>query len=177
MHTAHEAAKPRPDSLSPEPGTAAAPDRSRFASRFCTRDQSAQAEATARPIFLLQVRRYQVLELPEGYECDDEGNIFHEDDPLEEREPMPIREVAEHHFPTSMGTFPCAAESWETTRVFLTRQEAERWAKARHYRWPDGWRVYCVTCEGELAAAIEDGTEIPGNRTVLPHASGGEVTP
>lgn len=44
---------------------------------------------------------------------------------------------------------------WHTETVFLTREEAERFANCRSYRWPK-WRVYCVPCEGELADILNN---------------------
>lgn len=45
-------------------------------------------------------------------------------------------------------------EHWETDSVWLSRAEAESWMKARAYRFSDGHRVYCVTCDGELSVLL-----------------------
>lgn len=46
-------------------------------------------------------------------------------------------------------------ETWVTERVLLTRTEAEKWVKVQEYNYPDGWRVYCVPCEGRLATLLD----------------------
>lgn len=43
---------------------------------------------------------------------------------------------------------------WRTERVFLTREEARIWGKARPYVWGEeneGWRIYGVPCDGVMA--------------------------
>jgi len=134
-------------------------------SKYCTRDESALAEATARPIFLFQSRRWIITAIPEGYDCED-GEVSRWIEEKDEYETLTGEQLSK--IPHGKWDVPCAIEEWDTERVFLTRQEATKWAEAHHYRWPDGWRVYCVCAEGELAAAIEDGSEIPGNRVLQP---------
>lgn len=140
-------------------------------SRYCTRDETARREATKHPIFLLQSRRLQLVSLPEGHRITSDGDLVRDaesDGEDEEWESVSLLEILEAGFRGGDFDHPCVKWHWQTERVFLTRQEAEAWGKARHYRWPDGWQVYCVPCEGELAAAIQDGTEIPGNRVPVP---------
>ena len=43
---------------------------------------------------------------------------------------------------------------WETISVWYDREEAESFAKSTKYRYPDGWRVYCVCAEGKLAELL-----------------------
>ncbi|MBK8583863.1 MAG: hypothetical protein IPL86_19245 [Flavobacteriales bacterium] len=51
--------------------------------------------------------------------------------------------------------WPMIYTEWRTESVFLTREEGERYAKARSYRWPK-WRVYCIPCDGELAVLLSE---------------------
>jgi len=44
--------------------------------------------------------------------------------------------------------------AWVTERVFMSRAEGEAYGKEREYDYPDGWRVYCVPCEGQLARLL-----------------------
>lgn len=43
---------------------------------------------------------------------------------------------------------------WETDSVFFTREEGERFGRNHAYRWPNGWRVYCVPANGVLAELL-----------------------
>jgi hypothetical protein len=52
-------------------------------------------------------------------------------------------------------SWPFVYIEWKTESVFLTREEAEAFGKAREYRW-DKWKVYCVPCDGELAAILKN---------------------
>jgi len=104
-------------------------------------------EITRDPIFLLQTRRIIMTQEPRGYECIDfewfpEGST--EDD-----EPLTAKQLLE---------MECAVEHWETENVFFTREEGQAWADARHYRWPEGYRIYCVCAEGQLAELLKKHT-------------------
>ena len=50
-----------------------------------------------------------------------------------------------------------SSNEWRTESVFLTRDEAESFARSRAYRW-SSWRVYCVPCEGALAQVLNQNT-------------------
>jgi hypothetical protein len=54
------------------------------------------------------------------------------------------------------NNWPFVIIDWNTEHVFLTRDEAETFAKAKEHRW-DKWRVYCVPAEGELARVLNQG--------------------
>ena len=60
----------------------------------------------------------------------------------------------------SMG---CAIEYWITDYVFLTREEAVEYGKARSYNYKK-WRVFCVPCIGELADLLD---KYDGDKEVL----------
>ncbi len=49
--------------------------------------------------------------------------------------------------------WPFVVIDWNTEHVFLTRDEAETFAKTKSHRW-DKWRVYCVPAEGQLARVL-----------------------
>jgi hypothetical protein len=49
--------------------------------------------------------------------------------------------------------WPFVFIDWSTEHVFLTRDEAEEFGKAKEHRW-DKWRVYCIPAEGELARVL-----------------------
>ena len=53
---------------------------------------------------------------------------------------------------------------WHTEHVFFTRQEGQAWADARSYRWPSGYRIYCICAEGELAEILKQHT-VKENKT------------
>lgn len=124
------------------------------------------SEGTASPIFLFQTR---VLiwtgDLPDEFGFDGEECSFYEtrepinDDEREECEDMGWGEKYQEEVPLRdvwLGHGDDVAhETWHTERVFLTREEGTAWAAARTYRWPDGWRVYCVPAEGALAEGLK----------------------
>lgn len=145
-----------------------------FKSQFSTRDKSALHEATASPIFLFQCRRWLYTGVPDGYGLFDDNTIAQVDDdekPLmtESGDYVKVltdKELSEHYH--GDWDTPCAIETWETDRVFLTRQEAEEYGKSRAYNYREGWRVYSVNCVGELAQALRDGSEFDAKRVDNP---------
>jgi hypothetical protein len=50
--------------------------------------------------------------------------------------------------------WPLAYAEWRTESVWLDREEAEKYGNARSYNYPDGWKVYGVPAEGELAKML-----------------------
>lgn len=44
---------------------------------------------------------------------------------------------------------------WRTEGVWLSREEAEAFAKATEYNFPNGWRVYGTCANGELAQLLK----------------------
>jgi hypothetical protein len=102
-----------------------------------TRDEISNEEAMRNPIFLLQSRHIIVTNI-DKYDynsdaeaiMDDKGNILSNQDLLDRAD---------------------AIEVWITESVWLTREEAEHYGQQKFYRYPDGWQVYCVNAEGELA--------------------------
>lgn len=106
------------------------------------RDAAAYRECTRDPIFLLQVRRYRLLGVPEGHEMDDEGDVWAKS-PIGPAEPDRLTV-------DDLLSFEAAVAWWETESVYLTREEAEAYGQRRAYNYRDGWRVYCVCAEGRL---------------------------
>lgn len=122
----------------------------------CTRD----------PIYLLQVGIPQWTAIPDGFENDGESWVVEDLDDVDDWA-LPFLD-ADNEYINRDSDFTAEAEKyensygwplvyieWRTETVFLTRQEAEDWARARAYRW-NRWRVYCVPCEGELARLLNE---------------------
>lgn len=104
-------------------------------------------DITRDPIFLLQKK--DVVWHPGGYngaEYDHEAEAFKDDDGQE----LTTSEAIE----AGAGVW-----TWTTITVFLTREEGEDWANARSYRYPHGWRVYCVAAEGAMCEVLAGATE------------------
>ncbi len=144
-----------------------------FKSQFSTRDKSALDECTAAPIFLFQRRQWIYTGVPDGYEyIFDHGVVQLDDDDKPVRDEHGEYKVMTDDELSEMihGEFdlPCAIETWETERVFLTRQEAEEYGNSRSYNYRKGWRVYAVPCAGELAKALRDGSEFDAKRVDNP---------
>lgn len=142
-----------------------------------TRDEIAREEATRDPIFLLQRRIYRGTGyVPFGYyyceQCEGTFNVEDGGDEHRHRcgsedfEPEPIS--AEEAVESG-----CWIETWETVGVFLTREEGERYGEDTKHRYGDGWRVYCVCAEGELAALLKSGVRFVHQEigTVEQHAT------
>lgn len=104
----------------------------------------ADKEATRDPIFLFQYRRWVMspaLDLEDfGYKVDDDGNVTDEFG-----EEVTNQELAEQEI---------FVETWETDRVFGTREESDAYGKRRGYDFPEGWRTFCVCAEGKLAELL-----------------------
>jgi hypothetical protein len=105
-------------------------------------------EITRDPIFLLQRRIVQYTEMPPGYEYED-GTVYKIDN---HEETLDWKEMISRE---------CAVETWYTETVWFTRQEAEGELSARSYRYPEGGRVFCVCCEGQLAKLLKAVTVQP----------------
>lgn len=122
-------------------------------------------EATRDVVFLLQSRNLQWLEIPDGYEGDDESEmqyVLPSDTPYYLREEkqddwLSADDVFKKRltFCTSLGDVPCVIEEWKIEGVWLSREEAEEFAKSHAYRFRHGWRVYGVCSDGELAELIK----------------------
>jgi hypothetical protein len=51
--------------------------------------------------------------------------------------------------------WPFVIIDYVTEHVFLTRDEAEAFAKTQSHRW-EKWRVFCVPAEGRLARILNE---------------------
>jgi hypothetical protein len=124
-------------------------------------------EATRDPIFLLQSKQRVWTDLPAGWSCLDgtlisDGTIDNvrlqavwpearlDEDGLLSMSLSDVQERLDGRY--------CTVH-WQTERVFFTREEGEAWAEARAYNYPNGWRVYCVCCEGRLAEILKAADE------------------
>ncbi len=119
----------------------------------CTRD----------PIFLLQRCSYQWTEFPSGIDHDGESFVVEDEEELEDWiKPFiddGVVQRTKEFYKVALEVenehgWPLIYKEWSTESVFLTRAEGEDWGNSRSYRFPDGWRVYCVPSEGELAEAL-----------------------
>lgn len=116
------------------------------------RSEVSGEEATQYPIFLLQSGQVIVFSEPSGYYHDGEG--FRPDSPDDTDDDW---EYLTNQQLLDMGS-ETATRIWNTELVFADRDEAEEYARGRAYNYPDGWRVYCVPCKGNLAATLATAT-------------------
>ena len=114
------------------------------------RGMVAYRECSNDPIFLFQTKDYGTSEADYsamedlGWHCD-EGWYVSKD---EDADKVTTEMMADH----DIGTL-----HWDTQKVFLHREEARRYGERRPYAWGDegeGWRIFCVNAEGELAQTI-----------------------
>ncbi len=135
-----------------------------------------ESECTRDAIFLLQRRFWKRTGDVPGTEYDGEGfTITDRDEVPEWAEPFIVDEdgcdpyvsdspglaVAADKYGAEIDTgWPLFYEHWETVSVWLDRDEATAWAESHHYRFTDGWRVYSVCAEGELAKRLRDFVEV-----------------
>lgn len=128
------------------------------------RSEVSSKEATKYPIFLLQSGQVIVLSVPRGYCHDGEGFRPSPADDTEvcgpprcEADPDTLDDDWEYL--TNQELLDMGSETairvWNTELVFADRDEAEEYARGRTYNYPDGWRVYCVPCKGNLATALD----------------------
>jgi hypothetical protein len=123
------------------------------------------AECTRDPIFLLQVGRRKWTQIPDGMGYDGES-MWVEDTSEVPDWMMPFLaedgtvdetpgfwQLVENEDNDNDNGWPFVFIEWSTEHVFLTRFEAETFARAKEHRW-DKWRVYCVPCEGALATLL-----------------------
>lgn len=115
------------------------------------------SEITRDPIFLFQRRRWNLVSEPAGWTWEDGGlcpeDCQHEDD---------SKDCGLSGFDTLNKRFPEHIISWwDTELVFFTREEGEAFGRRKAYNYPDGWRVYCVCAQGDLAALLKTVTTRP----------------
>lgn len=135
-----------------------------------------ESECTRDAIFLLQRRRWQRTDDIPGTEFDGEAYAITDRDELPEWavpfivdedgcEPYvsddPELAAAAHKAGAEISSgWPLFYEEWLTESVWLDRAEAEAWGKSHDYRFADGWRVYAVCAEGELAKRLREFPEV-----------------
>jgi len=120
-------------------------------------------ECTRDPIFLLQVANRQWTQIPDGMGYDGDSMWIETEDEVEDWIRPFLDKDGGVDFTDGFWRevekregdhgWPLVYVEWRTETVFLTRDEAEAWAKRREYRWPK-WRVYCIPCDGELAKIL-----------------------
>jgi hypothetical protein len=106
-----------------------------------------ERECTRDVIFVFQRRRLRWTgRLPDGYEFRDSFVFLKGDGRV--AEPQTLEAIYAAH-----GS-EYAIETWDVESVWLDRDEAEAWAKAHEYNYRDGWRVYGMPADGELAKLL-----------------------
>lgn len=145
-------------------------------STYSTRTESARAEGTRDPIFLVLVETAQLLDYDEDIRPplwfrDDDGHLMVY--PFDGCCSCHINPPCGHCEGTRRATFdeivelrnddqPVCVET-AIEGVYLTRQEAEAWVDSHRYRWRSDSRVrvYCVCAEGELASLLKASDTVP----------------
>ena len=101
-------------------------------------------ESTRNVVFLLQRKRCTLVAEPEN--CIFDGENWIDDDSKENRCVLTLKQMRKRE---------CTVEYWCTESVWLTREEATKYAKAHEYNYPSGWKVYAVCSNGRMAELIE----------------------
>jgi hypothetical protein len=126
-----------------------------------------QQECTRDVIFLFQRKQLNLHGLPDGLDCQESYITIENEEEFADAvvtecldeaalekmrgDGLPLREFAKLGLEYGDWNHQCVAETWITESVWLDRDEAERYGKAKHYNYVDGWRVYGVCANGELA--------------------------
>lgn len=116
-----------------------------------------KTEATKNVVFLLQRINLVVVGVPSGYEMGEDGNHFVRE---EDEAVLSIKKAFKHSLETDDGQ-PAVIKELIAEKVFLTREEAESFAKAREYNYSYGWHVYGIPCEGEMVTKLDAILESP----------------
>jgi hypothetical protein len=136
---------------------------SRQGKNMKTFDERCREEGTRDVVFLLQVPDWVYT----GFPYSSDGEYFHDGEgvilgDVDEKNCLHPREDAEYLTDEQMEDMdnidgvPCAIQKWRTVGVYLTREEAEDFAKRHEYRgdFRKGWNVYGICASEELAKAI-----------------------
>jgi hypothetical protein len=113
-----------------------------------TRQEIARKEATRDPIFLFQwaeliITEPQMLVYCNG--CERVYKTFNDHDCDSDDGILTDKELLEHGW---------AKLVWHTDGVYLTRDEGENDGRLKSHHYRNGWRVFCVCAEGELAKLL-----------------------
>ena len=109
-------------------------------------------EATRDVIFILFRLSYELVGTPCGYHYnhDEEYKLLNDDT----HESVENKDV----FGTeTIDGYPAVIQRKYPVHIFLSREEAEKWASDRTYNYSDGYEVYGMPCEGELITALNSG--------------------
>jgi hypothetical protein len=117
----------------------------------------AKQECTDSPVFLFQVNRIIVRGYPDGYESDGESVWWNSDDEGFYGDELSDKDLTKI---LDLDGIPYAFDNWETEKVYLTREDGEKFGRSREYRWPNGWRVYAVTADEKLKEIILKGESL-----------------
>lgn len=115
------------------------------------RDRHAWEESTRDPIFLFQKRIWHLVGCPPDHSIDDEGRVMNVHTGVEaSNEELASMEALSYEI-----DHPCVIAEWYTELVFLSRDEANAYGRAKHYNYSDGWRVFCVPAHASLAKMLK----------------------
>jgi hypothetical protein len=121
------------------------------------------------PIFLLQKRIYQLTCCPEWLGHNDDGywieikrtyGLDTSDWDFYDKGLIDERLLAEYLLSYEINGCPAVIEQWTTESVWLTRPEAEDYAKKHEHSYQFGWRVHCLSASGELAEILNKAEEV-----------------
>lgn len=101
-------------------------------------------EMTRDVVFLFQRRRRIYHTLPEGIEMIDGAFVGRQGTEYPTEHVLRLSVEGENYH-----------EWWDTESVWLDRETAEAYGEAHAYNYPDGWRVFGVPAEDELAKLIQ----------------------
>lgn len=110
-----------------------------------------QAECNRDVMFLLQVKRWQLIGSPDDHFQVD-GSVY-PNDPCDSPA-LSWDELANMTICVGNADLPCAIFSWDTEGVWLDREEAESFAKSHEYNYRNGWQVYGIPANGQLAELL-----------------------
>ena len=103
-----------------------------------------KVEMTRDVIFLFQRRRRCYHTLPDSIDLVDGEFVGQGGTGYSEKDMLSLCTPDENY-----------VEWWDTESVWLSREEGEAYGLAHAYNYPDGWRVYGVPSEGELAKLLK----------------------
>lgn len=121
------------------------------------RGDVALAEATRDPIFLFERRRWRLLHesLPAGFSwSNDLERVVCDGGFGRKRESWTLVEFAKDFSDYVL-------ETWLPEGVWFTREEAEEYGRSHAYRFSQGWRVYCICADGDLARLLKSRSTKP----------------
>jgi hypothetical protein len=115
------------------------------------------------PVYLLQRRTYQLAYCPEWLGRNDDGywieikriqGLDTSDWNFYDKGLIDVDLLAKYLLSYEINGYPAAIEKWTTESIWLTRSEAENYAKESEHSYHFGWRVVCSSACGEIAEIL-----------------------